>query len=82
MYKRLMQILLFTKNSQIPPKFPNRPGLQVRYIKFESTELDDLLLIAKHKILNFPMSVIVDDNGKAIIKMYDSIPDDYVDAVL
>lgn len=77
-----MKIIVFTKNNLNTPEFPNRVGLQCQHVSFNSTKLDDLLLIAKYRIVQYPMSLIVDVNGTVLMKIKGTIPDSYVDSLL
>ena len=76
-----MEILVFTrKESNI--KFKKvREGLTIRQIPFSSRKLDDLLIIAKHRILNFPTSLVIDGNGKVLLKMHGTVPMSYVNTL-
>jgi len=77
-----MIIYTFTRNGTRVPKPPNRKGLDFKHIKFDSTLLDDLMLIAKYRIVDFPTSIIIDDHGKMLLKVRGSIPGNYVDSLL
>ena len=77
-----MKILVFTKNGGVIPPFPQRLGLQYQHVRFESTTLDDLLLIAEYRVIHFPMSIIIDGKGKVLMKVKGTIPDAYVDNLL
>jgi hypothetical protein len=77
-----MKILLFTANGDSPPAFPRRPGLEFEHIRFETNNLEDLLLIAKYRVINYPTSLIIDDRGKVLLKVKGSIPGNYVDNFL
>ena len=74
-----MQIVVFTRKNQSIPKFPKRSKLKFRHVIFESTDIDDLRLVALYRIINFPTSIIIDDNNKVLIKVKGSIPGEYVD---
>lgn len=77
-----MKILVFTKNDISPPSFPDRPNLECRHVRFESTNLDDLLLIAKYRIIQFPMSIIIDGRGRVLMKIKGTIPESYIDNIM
>ncbi len=77
-----MQLLLFTKNNNKVPIFPNRPNLEFKHIQFETSNLDDLLIIARYRIINFPTSLIIDKRGKILLKIKGSIPSTYIDKFL
>jgi len=77
-----MQILSFTRNGSRAPSHPKRPGLDFKHIQFESNDLDDLLLVARYRIINFPTSLIIDTNGKILLKVKGSIPNRYVDNLI
>ncbi len=77
-----MTILLFTKNENKIPSFPKRPGLEFKHIRFETSDLDDLLIIARYRIINFPTSLIIDKRGKILLKIKGSIPSTYIDKFL
>jgi len=76
-----MTILTFTKNGSKAPAFPNRQGLSFRHIKFETNILEDLLLIAKYRIINFPTSLIIDNAGNVLLKVKGAISNKYVDSI-
>jgi len=76
-----MQILVFTKNGCLTPTIPQRDGLEIKHVHFESTLLDDLLLIAKYRIINFPMSLIVDGRGNVLLRVKGAIPGRYFDSL-
>ena len=73
-----MRIIVFTRNG-VKPKFPKREGLECKHIRFDSNKLDDLMAIARFKIVNFPTSIIIDKKGKILLKVRGSIPNNYVD---
>jgi thioredoxin-related protein len=77
-----MKIILFTRVNGEVPRLPNRPGLEFKHIHFESSNLDDLMLIAQHRVIDYPTSIIVDNNGRTILRLKGSIPSDYVDTIL
>jgi hypothetical protein len=66
---------VFTREGQKVPSVPDRPGLQWQHVVFESNRLEDLLLIAKYRIVNFPMSLVIDNTGKVLLKIKGSIPE-------
>ena len=70
-----MKILAFTRDGQKIPNIPLRPGLQFQHIVFESNKLEDLLLVAKYRVVNFPTSLVIDDSGKVLLKVKGSIPE-------
>ncbi|MCK5605451.1 hypothetical protein KAR91_26400 [Candidatus Pacearchaeota archaeon] len=74
-----MQIIVFTNNGRKIPKFPNRPGLETKHVSFDTTALEELLLIARYRVINFPTSIIIDNRGKVLLKVKGSIPNSYVD---
>lgn len=76
-----MKILVFTKKGQETPSFPQRPGLEVQHVCFNSSKLDDLMLVAKYRILNYPSTLVIDSRGKVLIKMRGSVPDNYLDTL-
>ncbi len=61
-----MRLLIFI-NSKLrsPPKFE----IDYQYVDFNSTKLDDLMLIAKYRILDFPTTLVIDLNGKILLRM-------------
>jgi len=73
-----MRIIVFTRNGT-NPKFPNRPGLDCKHIRFDTNNLDELLTLAKFRIVNFPTSLILDKRGKILLKVKGSIPNTYID---
>ena len=79
-----MRILLFTKSStdkiRLPKKVKER--LNVEHISFDTTDLDKLLKVAKYRIINFPTSLVIDDNDKILLKIRGSIPGEYADNLL
>ena len=75
-----MQVLVFTKNGRKVPRLPNRPGLDTRHISFGTTLLEELLLIARYRIVNYPTSLIIDNKGKVLLKVKGSIPNSYVNS--
>ena len=77
-----MEILIFTRNGDRMPRLPSRPGLDIRHIQFESNSMENLLLVAKYRIINFPTSLIIDNRGKILLKVKGSIPDSYVDNII
>ena len=76
-----MKIVVFTNNKR-KVKFPIRSGLECQFINFNSTDLNDLMLIAKYRIVNFPTSLIIDSNEKILLKVKGSIPGSYVDNLM
>ena len=78
----MMRIIVFTRNGNKPPKCPERPGLEFQHIHFESSKLDDLMIIAKYRIVDFPTSLIINNKGKVLLKVKGAIPGSYVDNLL
>jgi len=72
-----MQVLIFSKSDR-HATIPGRPGLTIRYIRFNTNVLEDLLLIARYRILNFTTSLVIDDRGKVLLKMRGTVPPSYV----
>jgi hypothetical protein len=70
-----MKILTFTRDGQKTPNVPLRDGLQLQHVVFESNKLEDLLLIAKYRVVNFPTSLVIDDTGRVLLKVKGSIPE-------
>lgn len=78
-----MKIILFTRNSEIKSsEFPQRDGLDFQHVQFCSSKLEDLLLVAKYKIVNYPMSLVVDNRGKILLKIKGLISDSYIDNLI
>lgn len=77
-----MKVIVFTRNGEKIPQFPDREGLELLHVQFSSSKLDDLLLIAKYRVISFPMSIIVDGRGKVLMKIKGTIPESYVDDLL
>lgn len=78
-----MKILIFNKNGYKPfPSIPQRQNLEVQHISFESNVLDDLMLVAKYKVLSFPTSLIIDNNGKILLKVKGILSESYIDNLL
>ncbi len=77
----MKKIIVFTRNGEKIPKIPERPGLAFQHIRFDSVKLDDLMLIARYRIVNFPTSIIINGNGKILLRVKGSIPGSYVDNV-
>lgn len=75
-----MRIIVFSKNGRKIPKLPNRPGLETKHISFNTSNLEELLLIARYRIINFPTSLIISDTGKVLLKVKGSIPNSYVNS--
>jgi hypothetical protein len=61
---------------------PDRQGLEFKHIRFDSTDLEDLMLVAKYRIIDYPTSIIVDGNDKMLLKVKGSIPGSYVDNLM
>lgn len=78
----MLAILLFTKNGECPSNLPNRSGLKFKHIRFCSTDLDDLMLVARYRVIDYPMSIIVDDKGNVLLKVKGSIPESYIDNII
>jgi hypothetical protein len=74
-----MKILIFNRNGYRPVvSVPTKPNLNIEYVSFESNVLDDLMLVAKYKILNFPTSLIIDNNGKVLLKVKGMLSENYI----
>jgi hypothetical protein len=76
-----IKLYVFTKGRQDLPRIPNKEGMEVKHIQFESTRLDDLLLIAKFRIINYPMSVLVDGQDHVLLRMKGALNDRLLDNV-
>ena len=72
-----MQLLFFTRHADNQQPFV-REGLSIKHVTFDSNDLEDLLLVAKFRIVNFPTSLIIDNKGKVLLKMYGRVPVSYV----
>ncbi|MGW8180775.1 MAG: hypothetical protein ACWGQW_18745 [bacterium] len=77
-----MIIYVFTKNGEKLPTLPQRDGLDFKHIRFDSTDLEDLLTIARYRIISYPTSIIVDDKGNVLLKVKGSIPSSYIDNIV
>jgi len=72
-----MTILVFTRNNKLP-KIELRNDLDVRFIDFDSTKLDDLLTIAKYRVVNCPTSLVIDNRGKIMLRVKGVVPRTYL----
>lgn len=79
---RNVKVYVFTKNGIKIPQLPDRPGLQLQHVRFDSNKLDDLILVAKYRIINFPTSIIIDGRGKLLLKVKGTIPESYIGSIL
>ena len=77
-----MKVIIFTRYGAKLPKYPERPGLEFQHVQFESSNLEDLMVIAKYRILEYPTSIIINKRGQVLLKVKGSIPDRYVDNLL
>lgn len=76
-----MKILIFNRNGcKVTPL--KRDDLDIKYISFESTILDDLMLVAKYKIFDFPTSLIIDNHGRILLKIKGTLSEDYINNFL
>ena len=73
-----MRVLVFTRNGS---RVPELPGIETQHIRFESSKLDDLLVVAKYRIVNFPTSLLIDDRGKVLLKVKGNIPKYYLNSL-
>lgn len=73
-----MEIITFTREKE-NLTCPIRDGLIFRHIVFNSSKLDDLMLVAKYKIVSYPTSIILDSKGRLLLKVRGTIPDTYID---
>jgi len=62
-----MRLLMFTRNGT--KKLNTPPGLDFHHIPFESNRLSDLLDIARHRVINFPTSILLNDRGKIVLRV-------------
>lgn len=76
-----MKVITFTRSNRKIPSISLRPGLEFQHVTFESSNLDDLLLIAAHKIVDFPTSLVVDGRGKVLLKVRGAIPRYYLNSL-
>ena len=74
-----MKIITFIREGQKVPAMPVRPGLETRIVNFDCEKLDELLLIAKFKILTFPTSIIIDDRNRVLLRVRGGVLNIYVD---
>jgi len=73
-----MRVVVFTKDENREINFPTRPGLEFKHIRFETNDLDELLLIASFRVVNFPTSIIIDNKGKLLLKIRGTISEEYL----
>ena len=73
-----MSILIFIRNGAKVPKITIRDNFDIRFISFDSNILEDLLCIARYKVVNFPTSLIINDGGKVLLKMRGFVPRIYI----
>ena len=74
-----MKILAFYKYGF---DFIERPfeivGIPITYINFDSTELEDLKLVAKYRIVQYPTSILI-RKTKVLFRISGMIPSDYIE---
>ena len=75
----MIKLYVFSRERYAIPPLPNKEGMEVKHVQFESTKLEDLLLVAKYRIINFPTSVLVDGRDQVLLRMKGILPDRYVD---
>jgi len=73
-----MEIITFTRDKE-NLSCPVRDGLIFRHVVFNSSKLEDLMLVAKYKIVSYPTSIILDSKGHLLLKVRGTIPDTYID---
>ena len=77
-----MRYILFNKHVFDDYLLPDINGIICQRVCFNSNNLNDLLLVAKYKIVNFPSSIIIDKKDKLILKMRGNIPIEYLNELL
>lgn len=64
-----MQLIIFTRgNKKLPSYLSKYKKLNFKHIRFDSTNLDDLLIIAQYRIISYPTSIIVNNKGSILLK--------------
>lgn len=76
-----MQLIIFTKDDEELPDLSQYKDLRFRHIRFNSTDLDDLLLIAQYRIISYPTSIIVNNKGSILLKKKGFISSTYLDEI-
>lgn len=76
-----MQLIIFTKDDEELPDLSQYKDLRFRHIRFSSTDLDDLLLIAQYRIISYPTSIIINDKGSILLKKKGFISLTYLDEI-
>lgn len=79
-----MKLLVFTQKYAdkiiIPQNIQNK--FDVKYIPFDSNNIDNLLDIALFRVINFPTFIIIDDKGKLLLRIRGSISEEYLERYL
>lgn len=75
-----MKLLIFTKKhiDKIDALAYIEDKCGVEYIPFNTNNLDQLLKIARFRIINFPTSIIIDNRGKVLFRINSIIPNYYI----
>ena len=66
------------------PKNPDKYKYNVEtvFLDFESTKHEDLLIIAKNRIISAPCSLLFSDAGKILLRVNGIAPKTYINKVL
>ena len=74
-----MKILAFHKNGFDFEEKPSEiAGIPVTYVNFDSTELEELKLVAKYRIVQYPTSILL-RKTKVLFRISGMIPLDYIE---
>ena len=73
-----MRYILFNRNMSDDYILPDIKGISCQRICFNSNNLDDLLLVARYGIVNYPSSIIINEKDKLVLKMSGPIPIEYL----
>lgn len=78
-----MKLIIFTKDGTDVPSIPDDiNNIKIQYVIFNSTNQDQLLLIAKYRIIDYPTSIIINERDEILMKVNGPIPDGYITSLL
>ena len=75
----MIQILSFIRDRYGDWPVSPRKDVGIKVVIFEASNLEDLLLIAKYKIVDFPVSIVIDGNDNVLLRIRGLVSSDVLD---
>ena len=78
----MIKVIIFTKDSKTIPFLPTKDGVEFRHISFNSSKLEDLMVVARHRVLQYPTTIVFDSSGRVILRLSSIVSEPFLEDMI